>query len=153
MHNESRIRIAWFLRLQRILSFPGSFLAPRASPLRRLRTASDDFVSDRPTQPPLMAAAHIPSPTRIDPLRHQRNRTFFAPNALPGSTFARPIASPPVKSIIRHLRYRDLPQSAKNSISMAAILQTGIPAVANPTREACHGPQQRQRGCLHGGHS
>src|SRR4051794_23760234 len=81
MYTASRTRTAWFLRLQSVLRFPKSFLAPRSTTLTRATPNADDFMQDRPKDSP---AATNPSSAALrshsGASAHWRSNTYRRPS-------------------------------------------------------------------------
>jgi hypothetical protein len=81
MYTASRTRTAWFLRLQSMLRFPKTFLAPRSAMVTRARQGADDLMQDRsPTSPtaanPLFSARRSYSGASA----HWRPNTYRGPS-------------------------------------------------------------------------
>jgi hypothetical protein len=132
MHTISGNRIAWFLRLQRILRFPKYFLAPPPASLRRSKLVGDDPVSDRTTasglaQERLVAASAIRgvAPT------YQLARTLHGLITSPVASATRAATVAPATDVGRRLTARDAAWIAGPAVGGVGIRQNYVSVAAN----------------------
>jgi hypothetical protein len=121
MQASTRSRIAWFLRLQRILTFPKYFLAPQAAKYR-----SPKLVRDEVTSVPSRDRGRMPDPAAAESLaRHagSGHLVLRPPNrsvTSSGSPIRRATSPAPAGTAVQRPVFQDVYRTAPDGRSLVA---------------------------------
>lgn len=135
MYTASGNRIAWFLRLQRILQFPKYFLAPTA-PLRRPKLVAGALAPDGPAvlrsspgQPAIVTMRHTVAP------EYQLARILHGPIAWLASSAIRARAAAPAANVVGRPIAHGVSSDDRPTVAGIATHRSHMSVVASPRQE------------------